>query len=768
MPRSLRVSVEYIEQVKSASLRNGFARQQDLAEDIGISRDTVNKFFNGKAVGYLNFLEICGRLGLNLREIADFSSRNEDIFCIKDTEVKQNLPQVDYSKFIGRQEELQDLLKFISPEYRQHITIVEGIGGIGKTALVLEAAHFCLKTNSQQNKFNVPKFDAIIFTSAKDSYLNPFGILRRPIKQENLLQIFSIISDVLDEPFIKQAKASNNQTKLVYKTLAKHRNLLIVDNMETMKDEDKLEVLSFLSDLPPSTQAVITTREKIVLYNSIALASLSEKHSLQLIQQQAKEKNIKITDKQSKGLYDRFGGIPLALIYAVGQKASGYSLDIIIDRDTLLPEDIARFCFNGSVKPLKQGKKPEYKLLISMSIFPDSAIKEAIAEVSQIKDSVELDNGLARLQQLSLLRQKEGRYKMLPLTREYCNAELNTNSDFKSQVYKNWVNWYLDFTEKYGGKDWEGWRTNYEDYLDHEWHNIEGVLNWCADNNYYEQFKKLWINVDTYIDISGYWKTRRQRWSWLSDKSQQRGDLGTYVKSKSEESWTLTLMPGENKNEAHKLLLDAWKMRNHADDETKISLAIHFAVFYMGKRVSEGIKSLTQGLAYLDIAQEFLEQSNLSEKLSLRFEMMIEYYRAEISYLKWENKKKSGNLEKLNQAQKILEGVIAKGQQISWQRFTNYAQNWLADIFIEQKQFNQAEELLVSGLFIATQNREKRRIAHYNATFARLEKARNHKDEACAYAMKALSIFEKEEIRFDAEEMRSLLKELSCDLSEFC
>ncbi|MEM7618052.1 MAG: NB-ARC domain-containing protein, partial [Pseudomonadota bacterium] len=732
-------------------VRNSFPRQQDLAEDIGLSRDTINKFFNGKPVGYLNFLEICGKLGLNLKEIADFSD-DDGATCIQQNiEILNNLPQVDYSRFIGRQTELQDLLKLISPEYRQHITIVEGIGGIGKTALVLEAAYLCLTKDNKNSEFTTPQFEAIIFTSAKDSYLNPFGLLKRPIKQENLLQIYSIISDVLDAPFIKQAKGIKNQTQLVYGTLSNHNTLLIVDNMETMKEEDKQEVLSFLSDLPSSTQAVITTRRKIVLYNSIFLESLSEKHSLQLIQQQAKEKNTEISQGQSKKLYDRFGGVPLALIYTVGQKASGYSLETILDKNSPLPEDIARFCFNSSVEPLQEKNEPAYRLLISISIFPNSFIKEAIAVVSEVTDSVELENGLAKLQQLSLLKEEEGRYKMLTLTREYSSAELNNNLDFKTQAYKNWVNWYLNFTQKYGGKDWEGWRTNYQDYLDPEWHNIEGVLNWCADNNYYDEFKELWINVDAYIDINGYWKTRRQRWTWLTEQSQQRGDLPMYVKSKSEESWTLTLMPGDHKDEAYQLLLDAWKLKHEADDETKISLAIHFAVFYMGKRIKEGIRSLKQGLAYLDMAQEWLYKSNLADREMIRLRMRIDYYRAEIHYWQWEIKKKTGNQDKLKQAQIIFEEVIAQGKEIGWQRFTNYAQNWLADILIELKQFEKAEELLISGLFVATQNKEHRRIGHHNATFARLEKARNNKDLACAYAIKALTIFENQDIRLDVQ-----------------
>jgi hypothetical protein len=67
--------------------------------------------------------------------IAVCYSNSSDILC--------NLPRRDYSSLIDRDENLTELLRYVSPNYRQHITIVEGIGGVGKTALVLEAAYLC-------------------------------------------------------------------------------------------------------------------------------------------------------------------------------------------------------------------------------------------------------------------------------------------------------------------------------------------------------------------------------------------------------------------------------------------------------------------------------------------------------------------------------------------------------------------------------------------------------------------------------------------------
>ena len=76
MPRSVRVRLEYIEKVKLALKRNGYGRQEDLGKEVNIGKNTVNKFFTGKPIDYLNFIEICEKLCLNWQEIADLEGEN--------------------------------------------------------------------------------------------------------------------------------------------------------------------------------------------------------------------------------------------------------------------------------------------------------------------------------------------------------------------------------------------------------------------------------------------------------------------------------------------------------------------------------------------------------------------------------------------------------------------------------------------------------------------------------------------------------------------
>jgi len=105
MPRSLKVDPRYIKQVKSALQRNRFPRQRDLAEELQLSLATVSNFLNGKPVDYLNFYEICSKLGLDEQEIADFDSssaaKDEDTEAER-TNCSQDSADTKLSNYVKR------------------------------------------------------------------------------------------------------------------------------------------------------------------------------------------------------------------------------------------------------------------------------------------------------------------------------------------------------------------------------------------------------------------------------------------------------------------------------------------------------------------------------------------------------------------------------------------------------------------------------------------------------------------------------------------
>ncbi|WP_242045366.1 tetratricopeptide repeat protein [Anabaena catenula] len=662
--------------------------------------------------------------------------RGSVISALKIRSIPQNLPSPTYTEFIGREADMKKLLERLSPDHGAHMITVHGIGGVGKTALVLEAAYLCLKA-SRENLVGLTKFDAIIFTSAKQQELIPDSILRRQQGQRNLRDIFREIAHALGDPTIIQSPP-NDQFDRVRQSLSKQRTLLIVDNMETIEDRD--QVIEFLYNLPICVKVVITTRERIALL-PISLRNLPPDDGLQLIQQQAEEKGIVLNKEESELLYNRTGGIPLAIVYAIGQVSSGYSLNSVLEKLTSATGDVARFCFEQSVQGMKE--QPPHKLLMALAIFPDSPIQTALVEVAGLTAApVSVNDGLARLQQLSLvnLNPDKKRYEMLSLTREYALAELAAYPDFEKEARQRWVKWYLDFAHSYAGEDWEKW-IHYNK-LEQEEGNLRAVLYWCKDQDHYQEVRDLWLLLNHYANLYAYWDDRLDWLKWLIEQSERRGEWSSLVKIMIRKTWLLIReCSPQSLKDANEMLQRVWVLREHTDLCVQADLAENIV------RLRIRQNDYTDARVWLDIEQQLVNQANLEEQKHIRHYIPILYHRAVIFYRE----------HKYTEAKTLFQEVMHSAEKIAWYRVINSAQNWLADIAIEQGDRDGAQQLLIKGLTVAQSSKNKRRLARYQRSLARWEKKWGSLDKARQLSTKAMDSFKHLGMIQDAQEMQFLL-----------
>lgn len=655
--------------------------------------------------------------------------------------IPNNLPPREHTRFIGRQAELARLLELLSPHHAAHLVTVDGIAGVGKTALVLEAAYRCLQASRGEiQNPRVPTFEAIIFVSAKQHYLTPEGLLARRQAQRTLKDLFHEVARTLDRHDILQA-LPEEQPRRVRDALARQRTLLIVDNLETV--EDREAILSFLYDLPPSVKVIITSRER-VLYVPIRLEQLPETEGLDLIYHQAQEKQVVLDEQQARALYRRTGGIPAAIVYAIGQIAAGHTVDAVLERIAQAHGDVARFCFEGAVAPLRGA--PEHHLLMAIAMFPKRPLREAAMYVAGLdKDPLVADEAQARLRQLSLITYREGRYSMLPLTREYALAELAAHPQFEREARERWVQWYRDFVDRYGGYEWQEWHLNY-DKLEEEWDNILAVYEWCALNDRYEdiQFFQSYRGIHSFLSIYGHWDDILSWETWLIEAAERRGDWPAVVESLHRQAWILALMGTPTSIERAKtLLLRAMQLSAHATTSGRAAVARDWVVVCWREGKYE------EALRWLDKFEDELTAAGDDPDLP-REEVSALYWRGVILFA----------LGDLDKARKVFEEVSARGQEIGWQRAVIYAQNWLADIAIHRGQLDEAEHLLRTGLPVAERNKDKRRAAFYQRSFALLEHKRGNREAARRWAEAALDGFERLGMQPEAKEMEALLATL--------
>ena len=621
---------------------------------------------------------------------------------------------------------------------------------MGKTALVVEAAYRCWEFNHGVSTSETPYFDAIIFTEAKKNQLLPQGIL--PGKQVGITleEIFREIANTFEDQSIIQTKPEEQEER-VKKKLEEQNTLLIVDNFETIENQE--EVLRFLNELPRCAKGVITTRETVAGYSSIYLDSLPEEDSIQLIQQQAQEKRVRVTEKECQQIYERFGGVPVALIYAVGQLASRYPLDTLLDQKVPLPEDVGRYCFESSVKLLRGTSL--HLLLMSLAIFPKPPVKEAIAEVAGLQQNgSQVRQGLAQLLQLSLISQNKERYTMLPLTREYALDELAGNPDFQEEARERWVNWYIGFAKKYGGPDLYNWTNYYK--LEEEEDNLREVLRWCHRKGSYEKVRDLWQLLYHYTSLYGYWHDRLEGLEWVIQESEKRGEWSTFVEFTIYQSWTLIRFKSEeNLTAAEKILAEAEGWENHVKLQIRSKLAETRAKLYIRKEQYDKARE------QLELEFKLVEEAQLEEREHIHYSIPVSYHRAEICFREEDYKK----------SKEIFHQTMASAKRIKWYRVINSIKNWLADLAIIQGDLEEAHNLLTEGITVAAKNKNLRREARYKSSFARLEKGRGNLERAQKWAEEALQQFRSlamdkkvAGMENEAEEMEKLIKELEDEL----
>ncbi len=656
--------------------------------------------------------------------------------------VYHNLPAPEHTRFVER-EELKRLISLLANP-RVHRITIEGIGGVGKTTLALEAAYRCLQASYHNgNGSPIATFDAVIFTSAKKQYLGTCRILPRIQLERTLSDIFRAIARTLN---CLESLPVDFEEQLVFirECLTRQKTLLIIDNLETIEDQEQGYILSFLLDnLPYQVKVVITTRVQTLLDASIHLESLPEKEGLELISYQAEQQGVELDSEKSQKIYQTTCGIPVAIIYAIGQVAYRYSLDNVLTSLTMATNDIASYCFESSLSLLRG--QPAHKLLMALALFSKSALKESITNAALLKaDSIATDYGLAQLQQLSLVKKDDHeRYSMLPLTRGYVIAELEAHPEFEQKARERWLHWYRHFVQQNGTKDWKEW--NPCEALEEEWENLQEAIEWCVAQERYKDFWEFWQHIKGYTHFAGYWNERLRWMDWLMPGAKQERKWEILAEAMFDKGRTLTMMhQPQHQQEAMKLFESAWQLykSHNLHHQYQIDVGIYMAIIHIEQQHFE------QASYWLSQVNSLLDQVSLPKIEHHRLQTTLLYYQAKICL----------STQEYSKAKVFYESVLEKAQQINWQRVVTYSQIWLAEIAIQEGRLEEAANFLNQGMPVVENNKDKRCLALCKRSLALLEKAKGDWVQCRYWAAQAKEEFQNLGMLQEVAQMQALLR----------
>ena len=371
----------------------------------GSNPNTLNK--NIKVIEYENHGQ---DLIDKIKSLAQNSTNNENKIEEKiPTQTKQEfkqlttLPSIN-KDFIGRKDELEEIEKRLAQN--SLICIVNGIGGVGKSELSYKYLH--------ENKHKYKNIAFVEFTK-DDSSLEEIFI--RKFKDD-----FHLENDVtLDSVILRLQKLPQ-------------RNLLLLDNLENIKDFEKIKALNTNFDL------LITTRKDIDKQNQLNLDTLNPKDAKELFLSIFNE------DVNIEDILVYLDNHPLFITLTAKSLDNKYiTLDELrenIRNNTISKIDskddktFQEHLQNTFDRQFKSESKDELKELLQiLAIFPSIEISFEILQKSIGLEKLRVN--LQKLVERGWLTNKEDSYKLHQIIRTFILSEYKIEYEKVTFIFEN-------------------------------------------------------------------------------------------------------------------------------------------------------------------------------------------------------------------------------------------------------------------------------------------------------------------------------------------
>ena len=290
--------------------------------------------------------------------------------------IPNNLPHSQH--FFGRAKELKIIEDALAPEVRSWGVLIDGPGGIGKTALAIRAAELIADG----------RFRRIIFLSSQARELTADG--QRSLENFMLtgyLEILNAIAREIGQPDLVKLPEVE-RSPCIHQALQKCAVLLVLDNLETLPKPDLDQLFTFLRRLPQGCKAIVTSRRRTdVDARILRLEKLDQQATLLFLAELAKDRPLlaMATETDFIHLYEETGGNPLLLRWIAGQLGRGSCRTIAsalnLVRNAPKDNDPLEFVFGDLLKAFTHN---ETEVLAALTYFTDTMEVKFITELSDL------------------------------------------------------------------------------------------------------------------------------------------------------------------------------------------------------------------------------------------------------------------------------------------------------------------------------------------------------------------------------------------------
>ena len=244
-----------------------------------------------------------------------------------------HLSPSSYHQLIGIEEPQTLLIDALLNKDNQFIVSIDGIGGIGKTALADLITRQIIKSD---------KFADVFWITAKHTHLSSLGRLQ--IDNDRPILTFKMLIDKLGNQLEFNNSNYIERERQIRQHLNENSCLIIIDNLETVADYRTL--LPELKNLQNPSKFLLTSRIRLLQEPGVFSISLNELNlpdAIRLMRNEATQSGfIALVDAKDEDLgkiYRLVGGNPLALKLIVGQLRI-HSLPRVLSRFGKTPGEI--------------------------------------------------------------------------------------------------------------------------------------------------------------------------------------------------------------------------------------------------------------------------------------------------------------------------------------------------------------------------------------------------------------------------------------------
>lgn len=356
---------------------------------------------------------------LQLTEILQSMEEKAQTAFLVGLESRLNLPAA--TRLIGIETPLGHLLKLINDPASAWLISVEGLGGIGKTAL----ANALLRRIAPTARFH-----NVAWVSAKQQeFLPTLGIKQssRPALDVDTL-VDTVLGQLDDTPTV--GRSPQEKLLTLTKLLKSEPYLVVVDNLETILDYQTL--LPALQKLINPSKFLLTSRAMQVEtgVSRFTVTELNKADTLAFLKHEAEARQLdslaRASDAQLEHIVEVVGGNPLALKLVVGQLYSlplSQVLDSLKRAHSQKVDDLYTYIYWQAWQNLDAAGR---QLLLAMPVAQNGTV-DHIAAISQL-ETAELHQALEQLLNHSLLEISgdidERRYRIHRLTETFLLTEV--------------------------------------------------------------------------------------------------------------------------------------------------------------------------------------------------------------------------------------------------------------------------------------------------------------------------------------------------------